>query len=164
MKRGQAVVTDLFIAIAVFIVLITITTIIWDLYTIRLKMRQEFEDMVIKSIQISDQLVKSSGYPLDWEFKIFSDPDYIKIIGLAYDDRKLSTEKINAFRTNITDQKVKDLFNIGLYNYYFTIKEKNGSILLAKGNNPVGSFNTVNLARIIVYKNEPRIMEFALWK
>lgn len=164
MKRGQAVVTDLFIAIAIFIVLVTITTIIWDLYTIRLKMRQEFEDMIVKSIQISDQLVKNPGYPSDWEFNIASNPDYIKIIGLAEDNRILSTEKVEKFRTSMTDQKIKDLFKIGLYNYYFTIKEKSGSILLAKGINPVGSFNTVNLARLIVYKNQTRIMEFALWK
>ena len=164
MKKGQAVITDLFIAIAVFIVLVTITTIIWDLYTIRLKMRQDFEDMVVKSIQISDQLVKNPGYPSDWEFNIPSNPDYIKILGLAEDDRRLSSDKIDKFRTNMTDQKIKELLKIGLYNYYFTIKEKNGSILLAKGNNPIGSFNTVNLARLVIYKSQPRIMEFALWK
>lgn len=163
MKRGQAVITDLFIAIAVFIILITITTIIWDLYSIRLKMRQEYEDMMLRTIQISDQLIKNPGYPTDWEYKISSDPEYVKVIGLADEDRVLSADKVEKFRTNITDDKVKDLLNIGLYNFYFIIKEQNGSALLAKGIAPIG-FNTVNLARIVTYKNQPRIVEFALWR
>ena len=165
MKNGQAVVTDLFIAIAVFIVLVTITTVIWDLYSIRLKMRQEYEDMMIKAIHISDQLVKSPGYPLDWEYRInTTSQDYVEILGLSHNDRVLSNQKVEMFRTVIPNQKVKDLLKIGLYNFYFTIKERNGTIVLAKGNNPVGSFNTVNLARLIIYNGQPRFMEFALWK
>ncbi|MEK6861218.1 MAG: hypothetical protein AABY07_04555 [Nanoarchaeota archaeon] len=164
MKRGQAVVTDLFIAIAVFIVLVTITTVIWDLYTIRLKMRQEYEDMIVKNLQISDQLVKNPGVPNDWEYVIQQNPDYVDVLGLAFDDRILSSKKVEMFRTNMTNQKVKDILKIGLYNYYFVIKEQNGTPILAKGNNPIGSFNTVNLARLVRYKDRTRIMEFALWK
>ncbi len=156
-RKGQVAIIDLFIAIAVFIILITITTLTWDLYNIRLDIRIDYDDMMIRAFQISDSLVKSSGYPGDWEKT--SNPS---IIGLAEADRVLSKDKVSKF-TSLNYNNVKDKMKINLYDYYFLIRNAGGDPIITSGVSPSGNY-VVNLARIVVYDNEPAIMEFALWR
>ena len=157
-KRGQAAITDLFIAISVCVILITVTTLSWELYNIRLNSRLDFDDMVIKGFIITDTLVKSPGIPNNWE----ENPTTVVKIGLAEKDRTIDEEKLLAF-IGLTEDQIKNNFQIGLYNIYFIIKNVNGTAIVDKGSTPTGSI-TINLARIVMYKGEPKVMEFALWK
>ncbi len=172
-KRGQAAVTDLFIAISVFIILITITTLTWNLYNIRLTSRFDYDEMMLKGFQVSDLLVKSKGTPADWHtnYNITtprgSPADIIPpiVLGLSDNERVLSPERVDSFK-DISDsnpQIVKDALRINLYNYYFVIRNQTGAPLLNSGNFPSGKY-AVNLARIVLYKDQPVIMEFAIWK
>ncbi len=174
-KRGQAAVTDLFIAISVFIILITITTLTWNLYNIRLTSRFDYDDMMMKGFQVSDLLIKSKGIPADWHIAYnttYPNPRVnnccIKpqeVIGLAESERVISPEKIDAFK-DISDSHpeiIKDTLNINLYNYYFVIRNQTGNALLNTGLFPSGKY-AVNLARIALYNGQPVIMEFAIWK
>jgi hypothetical protein len=171
-KQGQAAVTDLFIAISVFIILITITTLTWDLYRVRLNNRIEFDDMIITAFQISDVLIKTKGIPDDWE-KNTGDPE---VIGLIATEKILSAEKVNAFvgsgPPQLTYEEIKNLFNINEYDFYFTINKRNPDgtkqLIANQGLVPTGRYN-VNLARLIIYQGgpypgEPHFMEFSLWK
>lgn len=157
-KRGQAAITDLFIAIAVFIILITITTLSWELYNIRLNSRLDFDDIILKGFIVTDTLVKSPGIPLNWE----TNPTNARVIGFAATDRVIDQTKLTAF-LNLTDDQVESILKVRQYNYYFVIKESNGTLLASKGAVPSGSI-TINLGRAVFYENKPRVMEFALWK
>lgn len=159
-----------------FIILITIITLTWNLYNIRLTSRFDYDEMMLKGFQVSDLLVKSKGVPADWQnnYNITTprplppNPADIlppQIIGLADNERILSPEKIDAFK-DISDahpQIVKDALKINLYNYYFVIRNQTGMPLLNTGLFPAGRY-AVNLARIVLYNNQPVIMEFAIWK
>ena len=59
--RGQAVVTDLFISISIFIILVTIIILTIELYDIRLQSKFDYEDMVLKTFLAIDTLAKSKG-------------------------------------------------------------------------------------------------------
>ncbi len=157
--HGQAAITDLFVAISIFIILVTITTLTWDLYKIRLDNRLSYDDMVLKSFQISDTLVKSFGSPDNWE----TNPQQVQTIGLIETEKVLSKAKVDAFVQQLNYSFIKDLFNINLYDFYFTLNAPNGTVLVTKGLSPQGKYN-VNLARVIVYQNQPTTMEFSLWK
>ncbi len=176
-RRGQAAVTDLFIAISVFIILITITTLTWNLYNIRLTSRFDYDEMMLKGFQVTDLLVKSKGIPADWHTNYnvttprpgppFNAADIRAptIIGLADNERVLSPERIDAFK-DISDahpQIIKDALKINQYNYYFVIRNQTGTPLLNTGFFPSGKY-AVNLARIVLYNGQPVIMEFAIWK
>ena len=165
--------TDLFIAISVFIILITITTLTWNLYNIRLTTRFDYDEMMIKGFQTSDLLVKSKGIPGDWHTNYndtgnTNDIRVIKpqqLIGLADNERVLSVERVAAFK-DISDAKpqiIKDALKINLYNYYFVIRNQTGNPITNTGFFPSGKY-AVNLARIVLYNDQPAIMEFALWK
>ena len=162
-KKGQAAVTDLFIAISVFIILITITTLTWNLYNIRLTSRFDYDEMMLKGFQVSDLLVKSKGIPADWHLSYNETAP--KIIGLADNERILSSERIDAFK-DLSDRNstiVKDALKINLYNYYFVVRNQSGVPLLNSGLFPSGKY-AVNLARLALYNNQPVIVEFAIWK
>ncbi len=174
--KGQAAVTDLFIAISVFIILITITTLTWNLYNIRLTSRFDYDEMMLKGFQVTDLLVKSKGIPADWHITYnrttprprppnSADINTPRIIGLADNERILSPERIDAFK-DISDahpQIIKDALKINQYNYYFVIRNQTGTPLLNTGFFPSGKY-AVNLARIAQYNGQPVIMEFAVWK
>src|SRR3989344_9407637 len=95
-KSGQAAVTDLFIAISVFIILITITTLTWNLYNIRLTSRFDYDEMMLKGFQVSDLLVKSKGIPANWH--VSYNTTLPQVIGLSENERILSAERIDAFK------------------------------------------------------------------
>ncbi|HLC72180.1 MAG TPA: hypothetical protein VJH37_01195 [Candidatus Nanoarchaeia archaeon] len=162
-KNGQAAVTDLFIAISVFIILITITTLTWNLYNIRLTSRFDYDEMMLKGFQVSDLLVKSKGIPVNWH--ITYNETAPEVLGLADNERVLSSERIDAFK-DLSDRNpalIKDALKINLYNYYFVIRDQTGVPLLNSGLFPSGKY-AVNLARIALYNNQPVIVEFAIWK
>ncbi|MDP1694982.1 MAG: hypothetical protein Q8L34_05580 [Candidatus Woesearchaeota archaeon] len=162
-RNGQAAVTDLFIAISVFIILITITTLTWNLYNIRLTSRFDYDDMMLRGFQVSDLLVKSKGIPPDWHINY--NTALPQVIGLADNERVLSPEKVDAFKalSDSDPAAIKNALNINLYNYYFVIRNQTGVPLLNTGLFPSGKY-AVNLARIVSYNNQPVIMEFAIWK
>ena len=173
--RGQAAVTDLFIAISVFIILITITTLTWNLYNIRLTSRFDYDEMMLKGFQVSDLLVKSKGVPADWHITYNTtypnprtSPNDINppaVLGLSDNERILSNERVDAFKdiSDANPQIIKDALRINLYNYYFVIRNQTGVPILNTGLFPSGKY-AVNLARVVLYNDQPVIMEFAIWK
>ena len=163
-KRGQAAVTDLFIAISIFIILVTITTLTWNLYNIRLQNRFDYDDMMIKGFQVTDSLIKSRGIPPDWETQKPTVSN-IQLIGLSDNERFLLEEKVKAFADEniLKDTVIKDTLKINLYEYYFVLRHINGTKIFTRGKFPAGNF-AVNLARLVIYQKEPSVLEFAIWK
>jgi len=161
-KKGQAVIIDLFVSVSVFIILMIILTITWDLYSVRLSNRMEYDDMILKTFLISDLLTKQEGVPFDWELQ--ENPTYLTIdqIGLAERRGILSDIKVEKFRT-LPNDDVSKMLNIGLYKHYFSIRDLNGTVYVSRNSEPSGRL-AVNSARVVVYKGGPRVMEFALWK
>ncbi len=179
-RKGQAAVTDLFIAISVFIILITIITLTWNLYNIRLQNRFDYDDMMIKAFQVTDSLVKGRGVPADWETrdqKIGN--SNVQVLGLSENERFLSEQKVKVFsldpskstnpNAKLDDQTLKNTLKINLYNYYFVLRHLNGTVTgcptecNTRGTFPSGNY-VVNLARLAMYQGQPVYLEFAVWK
>ncbi len=160
-KRGQAVIMDLFVAISVFIVLLTILIITWDLHTIRLTSRVEYDELILRTLSISDTLVKSEGFPFDWE----NSPSSTLQIGLAQSDGVLSTDKVTVFAINQqpSEDSVRRLLKTSSYKYYFAVRDFDGTVYASRGTAPTGKV-AVDVGRIVIYQGAPRVMEFALWK
>ena len=165
-RKAQAAITDLFIAVAVFIVLVTITTLIWNLYNVRLDSRIDYDNMVLKAYHISDTMLKSTGDPVNWE-RSASPINTINTLGLASDDHIISEKKLLTFSTLSSTQEdydiLKDKMNINLYDYYLKLKLIDGTPIILTGNAPRGKF-AVNLARLVIYESEPHILEVTIWK
>jgi hypothetical protein len=94
----------------------------WNKYNLRFDERLEYEDMVTLALQISNGLVRTPGYPVNWN------STNVKIIGLAKEDRVLSTEKLSNF-VSLTSNQMKTALNIPLYNFYFALLSLNSSTI-----------------------------------
>jgi hypothetical protein len=180
-RGGQAAVTDLFISISVFIILITIITLTWNLYNIRLQSRFDYDDMMIKTFQATDSLLKGRGVPADWETRDQKvGNSNVQVLGLSENERFLSEQKVKVFaldpskyptnpNARLDDAVLKSTLKINLYNYYFVLRHLNGTVTgcptacNSRGTFPSGNY-VVNLARLVMYQNQPVYMEFAVWK
>ena len=87
------------------------------------------------------------------------------VLGLSDNERILSNERVDAFKdiSDANPQIIKDALRINLYNYYFVIRNQTGVPILNTGLFPSGKY-AVNLARVVLYNDQPVIMEFAIWK
>ncbi len=170
-RRGQAGITDLFIAVAIFIVLVTITTLIWNLYNARLESRLDYDTIVLKTYAIVDALVKSPGSPERWELVPDAQLSGVLQVGLAEQDHVIDEAKITrfaqladpAFSGGTTYDTLRDVLKIGLYQFYFVLKDAKKQNVFVSGQLPQGKF-AVNLARIVMYRGKPHILEFTVWK
>ena len=159
-KRGQAAVTDLFVAIGIFIVLVTVTSVLWNLYQVRLMNNMDHDETVVKAFQVSDILLKTPGEPSNWEQNVLnlgseSALPYIKYIGLVEGDRKVPYDKINALRLdligvpprNITEEDVKKMFHASQYRLGIKITSSDGNEVLLFGRTSGTSKFSVNLGK-----------------
>jgi len=166
-RSGQAAITDLFIAVAIFIVLITITTLIWNLYTVRLEARLDYDTMLLRNYHIVEGLIRSPGYPEDWERWNLPN-ETTQFFGLTEYDHVLSAAKVEKFvelsnPLNPQYAGLKEIMKIALYDYYFVLKTENDVIVYSSGRIPTGKY-AVNLARLVLFQGQPHILEFAVWK
>ncbi len=159
--RGQAAVTDLFIAIAVFVLLITIITVDWNKYQIQLASELDYDTMKFKAFHIIDALVRTPGVPEDWE----AQPELPSVIGLASEPNVISNAKLTAFINTLTPAQIKEIFKINLYTFFFELKDQNGAILYSHGTptNNTADFSVV-LSRPIIYQENVGVVSFTIWK
>lgn len=156
-KKAQIVITDLFIALFIATILIILIIFAWNRYTIILNEDADYKEMQIIAFQTADLLVKSNGEPINWE----ETPTSVDVIGLAGSDRNLSIEKVNAF-VNLSYNITSKSLGVEYYDFYFQLKHINGTKLAEHGKTP--SNVVVNVQRLVSYKNEKAIVEFAVWK
>lgn len=122
MSKAQIALIDFFIAFFLFVIVISATIYTWNLYLTRLNEDMENNEMMIKAIQTTEVLVKSSGVPTRWSLS------NVTLVGLAESDRILSTEKVDLF-VNLPESQIKNIFRIQLYGFYFAIMGMNNSII-----------------------------------
>ncbi len=156
--KAQIAVTDLFIAIFIFMTVIISIFVTWNIYTNRLEQRIDYSNIISNAVQISDILVKTQGKPVNWELNNTT----VEIIALASSDRNLSERKVNAFIT-LDYNMTKDLMNIKRYNFKFKLVNVNNSALIEYGQNSTGN-TTISIRRIVLYGNATAFMDFMLWK
>lgn len=152
-------VTDLFIALFIATILIIVIIFVWNRYALILDENADYEGMQIIAFQTADLLVKSGGEPGDWEL----DPDSVDTIGLASSDRSLSEEKVDAFVNLLLNVSSKSL-GVELYDFYFQLKHINGTRLKEYGESSTPNRSVINVQRLVLYKDEKAVVEFALWK
>ncbi len=156
-KKGQAAITDLFVAIGIFIVLITITSVLWNLYHIRLINRMDHDDIVVKTFQISDLLLKTSGNPDNWDYLVLNEganSENIEFIGIIDEEYKIPYDKYDAL-SKLGEDEIKEVFHAGQYRFGLRIKDADSAIFFSVGKMSGGGKFSVNLARDIMYEPGP---------
>ncbi len=173
-KRGQAAITDLFVAVGIFIILVTITSVLWNLYQVRLVNRIEYDDLVTKTFEMSDMMLKTPGYPDNWDYLILAGEitkDDIQYIGLVEEELKIPYNKTAAMDSALLQEDgIREIFRAGSYRLGIRIRNHAGDEVYTMGRVSGGSKFSVNLGRDVLYQNEsggefhPAIVEVILSK
>ncbi len=156
-KRGQAAVTDLFVAIGIFIILVTITTVLWNLYNIRLTNRVDYDGLAIKTFQTSDLLLQTPGNPDNWDYLVLQEAagsNEINYIGLVNGELKVPYNKTLAL-IQLNETEIKKIFHAGQYRIGIRIRNENGTDIYNFGKVSGTSKYAVNLARNVLYQRTP---------
>ncbi|MFH1317271.1 MAG: hypothetical protein ABII01_07155 [Candidatus Woesearchaeota archaeon] len=164
-KKAQVAVSDLFIAIFVFMILITIILVSWRIYSLRLNNNVAYRDMTERVYYISDILVKSQGFPEDWEDNPLyqENPD---ILGLADSPRNISIDKVAWMESIDGDDrdKIKDLLKIRGYLYSIVISDfESDTHLVEFGDTPAEIGQIIRIKRIVNYDDERAWFIMSLW-
>lgn len=165
-------ITDLFVAVGIFIILITITSVLWNLYNVRLINRLEYDDLVVKSFEISDLLLKTPGEPDNWDYLILTGAitaEEIKFVGLVEEELKIPFNKTQGMDI-LEEEAIRGIFHAGQYRLGIRIRNSTAGEMYVMGKVSGGSKFSVNLGRDILYQNStggpylPGVIEVILSK
>lgn len=155
-RKAQLGMSDLFLAVSIFVVLLGAVVFTYNHYTVKFESRQNFNRMQLATMQITELLVKSPGMPADWE----SNSSKTRIIGLAYSSRNISEEKVSRFIDMSYDES-KRIFGTN-NDFHFRLADMGGSLIAEKGYNATGN-TAISMERRVLYNGENAILSFTLW-
>lgn len=111
--KGQLFSSDMIASVFLFFIMTSMVLFSWNSVIDKSVQNMQRQDMEITGTRILDTLVKSPGYPSDWENKNAT------TIGLASYDRTIDSNKLNAF-LNMDYDKTREIFGMP-YNYFFKL-------------------------------------------
>ena len=161
-KKAQAVVIDLFFALIIFIITLSFVVGTYGHNVLRLEYDTNYGLLMLKAFDITEMLTKSEGIPIDWNVSS------VQAIGLASNDRVLSTEKITRL-SNISYNKSRELFGIVGKEFFLQIRDLYNVNLFEAGISPLegntcgDNYEAVTLRRFAVWEGQTVILHFTLW-
>ncbi len=157
MSKAQISITDLMFSFVILVILIVALFVVWNVYQLRLTESIPRTEMELYTVQMANQLTRSSGIPTNWE-KL--DNSSILALGLADTDRIIDEEKLARFE-ELGYDKIREISHIGSYNFYFLLNKGNVSVTEI-GQYPAGQ--SVSLRRNVIYQNEAATIQVSLWQ
>ena len=161
-KKGQVVILDLIIALIIFLMTVIFILATYSFNVSRLDRDIRYNSLAIESFEILDFLVKSGGYPNDWNIT------NVKIIGLASGDRRLSTIKIQQF-AQLNYTPTKELLGIAGKEFFLQIRSLDNINLFEAGVSPLENntcnekYESITLRRAAFWEGQRVTVYFSLW-
>ncbi len=157
MRRGQLWSLDMALSLMIFFSAMISLLAAWNYISLDTVGTQELKELQLKSMTLSDSLIRTPGIPADWN------ESTVQVIGLAYDDNMLDAGKVDEF-VNMSYSKAKSLLSTHPYEFYFEVKDINGT-LYRNSSLAIDSFSTmiVPAERYAVYNGRIVKVLFALW-
>ena len=154
-KKAQTVMSDLFLASMILIILLAAIMFVRANYEQRINENVQNDVLVSQAIRISDVLVKTPGEPMNWENESGT-PD---VLGIASGDRVLSSDKVEAmFALNYPVlQQLTGTSNINI-----TLKTVDGSVIHSTSINESTTIS-VRIERRVVYDGGVALLYIELW-
>jgi len=152
--KGQLFSTDLFMSFFIFIIVFGVLMVFWSNALENQARDERLKDLELEVMRVSDLLVRTTGYPENWENL---DSDNIRNIGLVSSDRHIDNAKLNAFLLlSYSESKIK--LSVQRFDYYFRLVNAN----ITKG--VTGGNDKIIIRRPVVFNGTVDVIEFELWK
>lgn len=166
-QKGQIAVTDLFLALIIFLLLLITIISFWNVNISRYALDISYRELELTAFNANNLLLKQQGDPSGWENLDLADPLEVALIqslGIAYHDKNLSTEKVDAFFLDLDKDDIELLLNIERYNFYVELTDLQGNdIIGAQGDEPNDPDEMITLRNIVYFQQQPSLFFFTLW-
>ena len=185
-RKAQASSSELLIAYFIFFLALTMAIVLWTDTTETIDSRERLIDFEDMAANIAEKLVRTPGDPSNWT------SNNVSVIGLAYEPRTLSPEKLQVFMDLMNDSKPsaecpgisnyecnKHLLGVGKNNFYLALKETNwtdtnrtdtnwtilriGNMNCTAGKYPVNDTEKITVKRTALLQGNITRLEFTLW-
>ncbi|MFH1249234.1 MAG: hypothetical protein V1660_03710 [archaeon] len=151
-KKAQISTMDFLTAVFIFSIVLAYAISAITEAEIKALTETDYKYMIVNAIQISDYLSRNPGIPYSW------DSTNVKMPGLAYDDRMISSQKVDQFCL-INQNDTKDMFRIQ-YHLYFSLT---GNRTVQCGSAPNGD-KAVNIKRNVFFEGKDGVLQVTLWE
>lgn len=158
--KGQIITTEFMLVGSILVILLIASLSFWYIGTTRFQENVDRTEVQLMALDISDQLVKSEGFPGDWN----DDPTTTASLGLAIYERELDQSKVEAFVNDLTYDEVKDYLAVEHMDILVTIYSLDGQILYQKGSYPSDPVTVVNVRRAAVLGTDIVHLDVTLWQ
>ena len=157
MRKGQLWTLDMVLSLMIFFSALLSIIMAWNFISADIFEGQEMTEMQLKTMTISDSLIRTPGVPENWT------NDTVSVIGLAYSDNELNTQKVEEF-VNMSYSRSRALLSVMPYHFYFEVKDINGTVY-TNTSNPMNSDASVIIPAIRYASFNDRIVKvtFAMW-
>jgi hypothetical protein len=114
-------------------------------------------DMESRTLQALNALVKTPGYPEDW------DAGNVEIIGLSSKKNSIDEVKLAQFRSMDYDD-IKEKLKLEGYDFNFEFIAQSPSDNFSIGSMPSSGKNIISLARAVEFKGGSAIVQFKIFR
>jgi hypothetical protein len=143
-QRGQVSAYDIFAAVFLFMLAFITLRGIWLNSIESAERAQALIEMKMKTMQAIDSLLKTTGYPNNW------DGGNVELIGLAQKENVLSRKKMLQFAA-LDYGSARELLQLGNYDFRFELHAKNSADDLNVGMAVDNNSTVVSLKRTVEY-------------
>ena len=149
-EKAQVISTEFILASGIFLMILTSIFVLWNTTTSKMRESEILYEMDDVSTNAIEKLVRTVGYPKDWED---IEVDNVSALGLITESRVLDEEKVLRF-LNITGNFIspnpfdnpcsppitnyncnRHFLGMGKYDFYFDITYPNGTTVRIQGQN-----------------------------
>ena len=156
-KRGQISTYDIVVALFIFVLVFATMRGIWISNVQKAETEQEYNIMKLKAMQAIESMVKTKGYPKNW------DGSNVELLGLARKQNVLSESKVMQFAA-MDYSTAKDLLLIANYDFNFSLHSAEPTDSVSVGM-PLDSNSTViSIKRVVKYKGAEADVVFKVFK
>ncbi|MFH1239801.1 MAG: hypothetical protein V1672_01165 [Candidatus Diapherotrites archaeon] len=152
-SRGQISAYDFMIAMFLFLLMfITLNSVWTGIYSsvVENQIQTQMHDSSYKALEV---LIKTKGYPANWE----DDPSNAESIGLAKRKNVFDDDKVTAFKSMDYDLS-KELMGLGLFEYYLDVDSFGTANDFTKGISLPTDKDIYSASRIVNYKGAEAVV------
>ena len=157
MKKGQVWTFDMALSLMIFFSALISVTLAWNYISGDIIERQGISEMQLKSMTVSDSLIRTSGIPSNWN------ESTVTVLGLAESDNVLNAAKVSEL-VSMSYSKSRSLLDISPYEYYFEVTDINGTVY-TNTSQPISPDASIVIPALRYATYNERIVKvtFALW-
>ncbi len=152
-KRGQIWSVDFVISIVIIFIVIIPALILWQNASIENTEQRTLLSAESDALSITDLMLSTPGVPAGWNSTT------VISVGFANEKNILEQQKLIEFN-NTAYQKLKNIFG---RDFFFELKDINGTVYFTKGTYPPAGRNIIPVQRHGLYNDRIVILDFVLW-